>query len=266
MDSGRPVICFPNGIYRITTPINIPPTVQRIEGSFSTVYLDFRTAGNDDNKINQELAESGFVIGARELPLFLRRVVVRNDINVTSNKAKIAFLYSGAGAFVLADDVVGEMVAIKRLSSGGEIWGENVIGGKFSFEGRKGVWFRQLNTEGKGVRILNEGARLWVLGTKTENNMTLLQNSGGAISEMFGGLAYMVHSDGKKVPYLRNLAGRITAAFAEEAFFPDAIYETILESDNAGKILRIQGNSMPERHHSAHIVPQVSTDSAAAVQ
>ena len=264
MNSGHPVIIFPNGIYRITAPIVIPYSVRRIEASFSTVFLDFhsRDATNDSSGVR----ETGFVVAARETPLFIRRMTIRNDINVTSNLAKTAFLDSGQGALSFADVTIGEMVAIKRISSAGEIWAENLIGGKFSFAGRSGIWIRQLNTEGKGVRIQNDGAPLWVLGTKTENNMTLLENKNGAISELFGGLAYMVHSDGRKVPYLHNIDGRITAAFAEESFFPDAFYETFLASENAGKSLQIKGSDMPPRHHSAHMAPQISTDLGAAAR
>jgi hypothetical protein len=266
MNSGRPVICFPNGVYRTTAPIVIPYTVHRIEGSFSTAYLDFRKPESNSEPSGQALHQTGFVVGARETPLFLRRLTIRNDINVTTNTAKTAFVDSGQGAFSLADIVIGEMVAINRLQSGGEIFAENIIGGKFSFAGRNGIWIRQLNTEGKGVRIQNEGARLWVLGTKTENNMTLLENKNGAVSELFGGLAYMVHADGRKVPYLHNVDGRITAAFAEESFFPDAIYETFLKSEEAGQVLQVKGVDMPLRHHSARMVPQISTEAEATAR
>lgn len=266
MNSGRPVICFPNGVYRTTAPIVIPYTVHRIEGSFATVYLDFHRPDPDSDSSSQTLHQTGLVVGARETPLFLRRLTIRNDINVTTNTAKTAFVDSGQGAFSLADVVIGEMVAINRLESGGEIFAENIIGGKFLFAGRNGVWIRQLNTEGKGVRIQNEGARLWVLGTKTENNMTLLENKNGAVSELFGGLAYMVHADGRKVPYLRNVDGRITAAFAEESFFPDAIYETFLKSEKAGQTMQIKGEDMPLRHHAARMVPQISTEAGATAR
>ncbi len=230
------------------------------------MYLDFRGSESGADLSTQVLHQTGFVVGAREAPLFVRRLTIRNDINVTTNTAKTAFVDLGQGALSLADIAIGEMVAINRLPSGGEIWAENIIGGKFLFAGRNGVWIRQLNTEGKGVRIQNQGARLWVLGTKTENNMTLLENTNGAVSELFGGLAYMVHSDGRKVPYLRNVDGRITAVFAEEAFFPNAIYETFLDSEKSGKTMLVKGSDMPLRHHSARIVPQISTEVGATAR
>ena len=261
MNSGHPVICFPAGIYRITAPIVVPYTARRIEGSFATVFLDFHSP-EVQGAAKPDLRESGFIIGEREMPLFLRRLTIRNDINVATNVAKTALLDLGRGALSLADIVIGEMVAINRPASAGEIWAENLIGGKFIFAGRSGVWIRQLNTEGKGVRIRNDGAPLWVLGTKTESNMTLLENTGGGTSELFGGLAYMVHSDGRKVPYLRNVDGKVAAAFAEEAFFPDAVYETFLESRNKGKLSQVRADGLPIRHHSARMVPQITSDAA----
>ena len=230
------------------------------------MFLDFRASDLERDNTKKDSRVAGFIVAARETPLFMRRLVIRNDINISSNAAKIAILYAAKGPLVLSDVAIGAMIAIDRLSSGGEVWAENIIGGTFAFQGQSGVWVRQLNTEGPGVHIRNEGARLWVLGTKTEGNMTLLENTNGAISELFGGLAYMVHSDRNKVPYLRNVEGTVTAAFAEEAFFPDAIYETFLESEKEGKPLQIKGSELPQRHHSAHMVPQISTETGAAVR
>jgi hypothetical protein len=267
MNSGQPVICFPGGIYRITAPVIIPYTVHRIEGSFASVFLDFHPSlwMDQPDAAKPEQHDSGFIVGGRQLPLLLRRLTIRNDINITTNTAKTAILDLGQGPLSLADVVIGEMVAIDRPSTAGEIWAENLVGGKFLFQGRSGVWIRQLNTEGKGVRIRNEGAPLWVLGTKTESNMTLLENSAGGDSELFGGLVYMVHSDSRHVPYLRNTDGKVTAAFAEEAFLPDAVYETFLESTQTGKNLLIKAGDLPLRHNGARMVPQISTQTGAAL-
>ena len=92
--------------------------------------------------------------------------------------------------------------------------------------------------------------------------MTLLENTGGGKTELLGGLAYMVHSDGREVPYLRNVDGKVAAAFAEESFFPDAVYKTFLESLNNGKASLIRADDLPLRHHSARLVPQIASDAA----
>ena len=119
MNSGHPVICFPGGVYRITAPIVIPYTVRRIEGSFATIFLDFHPpglSGPAQDATEPDVRESGFIIGERELPLLLRRLTIRNDINVATNVAKTALLDLGQGALSLADVVIGEMVAIDRPS------------------------------------------------------------------------------------------------------------------------------------------------------
>jgi hypothetical protein len=261
MNSGHPVVSFPGEIYRITAPIVIPYGVRRIEGSFATVFLDFHPslASDQSDAAKPELHQSGFIVGDRELPLLVRRLTVRNDINIATNTAKTAILDLGQGPLSLEDVVIGEMVAIERPPAGGEIWAENLVGGKFLFQGRNGIWIRQLNTEGKGVRIRNEGAPLWVLGTKTESNMTLVENSDSGTTELLGGLAYMVHSDGHHVPYLRNIDGDVTAAFAEEAFLPGAVYQSFLESTQNGRRMEIAADDLPPRHHGARMVPQIST-------
>ena len=70
MNSGRPVICFPNGVYRTTAPIVIPYTVHRIEGSFATVYLDFHRPDPDSDSPARPCIRQGSWSGPGNAAIF----------------------------------------------------------------------------------------------------------------------------------------------------------------------------------------------------
>ena len=196
------------------------------------------------------------VTGPRSKPLRIRQLIFDN----ARSTARIAVLHGANAELVLNDIAASGMAALVRPASGGEIWADNILGSGFSFTGKAGVWIRQLNTEGKSIRIKNDGAPLWILGTKTEQNMTLLDNSNGAETELMGGLAYMVHFVGDHRPYIQNLDGHVTASLAEEAFQADAVYETWMQSVSAGKERQVKATDLPIRHHFGRVLPQMTSD------
>jgi Pectate lyase superfamily protein len=252
--SGRPVLRLANGIYRISAPIEIPATVTQVEGSFATLVPDFRIPLPQMTAQPERAAV--LVTGPRSKPLRIRQLIFDN----ARSTARIAVLHGANAELVLSDIAAGGIGALVRPASGGEVWADNMLGGGFSFAGKAGVWIRSLNTEGKMIRIKNDGAPLWILGTKTEQNMTLLDNSNGAETELMGGLAYMVHRDGDHRPYIQNLDGHVTASLAEEAFQADPVYETWLQSVAAGKERLVKATDLPIRHHFGRMVPQITSD------
>ena len=50
----------------------------------------------------------------------------------------------------------------------------------------KQVYARQLNVEGDGDQIVNDGGQLWVYGHKNENDNTTFVTSGGGVTEVLG--------------------------------------------------------------------------------
>ncbi len=63
--------------------------------------------------------------------------------------------------------------------------------GTWRFEPGQKVWLRQLNTEfTKATRVVNNGAKLWILGLKTEDPYTVIETKGGGQTEVLGGLLY----------------------------------------------------------------------------
>lgn len=249
--SGRPAVRFANGTYRITAPIVVPPSVRRIEGAFASIRPDM--AAKPGAEPGQRPTASVFVVAQNSRPLEVDRLIVDN----ARQRAGTAFELAGGGGLVLRDIAAGAITSVDRSAQGGKLWIDDITGAGFRFAGRAGVWIRQLNTEGKGIRVQNRDAPLWVLGSKTENNMTLIENTGGTV-ELFGGYAYMVHATGDRVPYLLNHGGILRAALAEQAYFPETAYDTWLQSD-APALVRPAAD-FPLRGRYGRMLPQVTTE------
>ena len=83
---------------------------------------------------------------------------------------------------------------VKIDSTGsGDLYLEDIVANFVSFEHTgQGIWARQLNTEGKGTKITNNGALVWILGLKTEKYGTVIDTSSGGFTEVLGGLIYRV--------------------------------------------------------------------------
>jgi hypothetical protein len=70
----------------------------------------------------------------------------------------------------------------------------------------------------------------------------------------------MVHRVGDQRPYVQNLDGHVTASLAEEAFQPDPVYETWMQSVSAGKEQLVKATDFPIRHHFGRMLPQMTSD------
>ncbi len=75
----------------------------------------------------------------------------------------------------------------------GDLYLEDVVTRFSNFRARgQRIWARQLNTEGQGTKITNNGAIIWILGLKTEKYFTAIENLSGGITEVLGGFIYRV--------------------------------------------------------------------------
>ena len=124
--------------------------------------------------------------------------------------------------------------------------------GRILLAGAKPVIARQFDTEGGGVRIVDKGAPLSILGLKTEGVSIILDNSAGAHTDIFGGLVYMVRT-GPPVPAFSNDGGWLSACFAEESLRPGSRYEVYLADQSRS----IAADTFPSRGL-AHFVPDLT--------
>lgn len=239
--SGARTIFFPTGIYKISGSIAVPPTVEKIEGLFSTIVSDHNAK-----------PYVVFFTEPRSKPLVLRRLIVE------SRAGPYAVFEQRASAPVLLQDIVGYGVGLlNRLAEGGDVVAENIsTAGRNKVAGPAGAWFKQLNIEARGTVIENDGAPLWILGAKTEQTLTLVHASNNATTEIVGGLIYRVNP-GPELPFLISENSRLVASYAEEAFRPTAVYSIHVQSQSGDQQNTIPASDLPLRGQFGRMVQQI---------
>jgi hypothetical protein len=248
-DSGASTIYFPHGIYNINENIKIPKSVQRIVGMMSTI----RAVANRSPEFSRDVGF--FAVNAGAKPITIEKLAFDNS----SLGEQVAVSVSAKRQVVLRDIVGAGVTALKREKTGGEVFLENTCCGKIDIAGKAGVWARQLNSEGGGTRIINDGAPLWILGIKTERNCTILENKNGANSEIIGGLIYMVQPAENQLPAFINENAKFRAAYVEEAFNKKAVYQTHLRDIKNGDEREVLAETLPKRGL-GRIVPMLSSE------
>jgi len=234
--SGAPVVYFPTGRYRIDRALEVPDTLKRIEGMFSVLSVGTRAATFS--------REHGMLrIGTSGQPLVIDRLGLDN-----ANKgAQVGVELSGSRSLLMRD-FVSSGATLMRQPSGGPLVIENAAV-LMRVAGPAGVWASQLNSEGQGVLIRSRGTPLSILGLKTEQNATVLDNEDGQV-EVTGGLLYIVSLHGKepKPALINRGAGRVFAAYGESAYVPDAVYQAhFVQMDGEVQREVIRSEDLPKR-------------------
>jgi outer membrane murein-binding lipoprotein Lpp len=250
--SGAEVVYFPSGRYVISDSIEVPAAVRRIDGMLSSITIERRVPGFARDAGMFRVASAGE-------PLTIERLALDN----AGRGPQLGIEHSGARTLVLRDFIAYAVAALHRRATGGPLFLENTSVGPIRLEGRAGVWARQLNTEGTGVRILNAGAPLSILGLKSEQNSTVVENEAGAQTEVLGGLLYLVNPPRPPRPAFVNRPGaRMSVAYAESAYVADNVYrEHVVEMGPDGPLRVITADQLPQRGH-ARIVPGISLPSS----
>jgi len=236
--SGADTIYFPSGRYLVSDSIDVPERVRRLVGMFSVLAVGpRRRAGFSANDAVLRASSTG-------TPLIIERFTLDH----TNRGSQVGVELSGPRD-VLLRDMIFSGLSVRRSRYGGHLFLENVTGCRLDLSGKKPVDARQLNTEGGGVRIANSGAPLLVLGIKTEQACTVVHNTGGARTEIVGGLLYPVHPSAAPLPAFVNTAGSdLSAAYAESAHIPGAVYlDHLVTTSAGGTSWRIADEQLPPR-------------------
>ena len=247
--SGAATIYFPHGVYLIDDNIIVPPSVQRIVGMTSTIRPSKHRLPNFSREFGM------FRTTNNKKPLVIEKLAFDNSYMGDQVGVEV-----GGTAPLFLQDVVGAGVkTILRPEKAGKVYVENTCCGDIALSGKQGVWIRQLNSEGPGVRVVDKGAPLWILGVKTEQDCTVLDNKDGARTEVLGGLVYIT---GRKadpvIPAFRNTDSQLLLSYVEESFNPDSTYKVHLIDTKNGAAKTTTADMLPQRNI-GRIVPQLTS-------
>jgi hypothetical protein len=242
--SGAATVYLPQGTYEVSGPIDIPPTLRRIVGMNATLKVAPHRP--------PDFARSSGVLRVRTQgqPLVIERLAFENY----NMGPQVAIELAAPRDTVIRDVIAAGATLVDRKSSGGRLFLEDTCCGTMVLAGAQPVYARQLDTEGGGVRIQSTATPLWILGLKTEGNCTVLDARDGAVTDIFGGLLYMVAQTDTPVPAFRIANSVLSATYAEASLRPRSHYDVYVQ-DAAGSEVDVA--AFPTRGY-GRIVPALS--------
>jgi hypothetical protein len=180
LDSGKPVVVFPRGTYKLTAALHVPATVQRIDFMFTD-------------------ADANLTIdGPSALPLRLSHHLGYSSATLTAVRPVVLDHWSGGFNDSVAATTPTKVYVENAANTG--------AGPTFVASGET-MWARSVNDEqgaGGNPDILVNGGTLWLFGYKTENKaVTSVSVNQGARVEVLNGYVNMTEAPGS-TPMLVN--------------------------------------------------------------
>ncbi len=179
IDSGATTIYLPGGAnFRFSSVVEIRGPVRRIIGLEGRFIAEKKTGGSGpvwklvDGKHPQNLPDAPVVIIER----------AANE----SGGAELLLRHESARTLVVSSTTGFNVEGYGK----GDIFLEDFCGHLDRVAPGQSAWCRQLNSEREGTKCRNVGGRLWILGMKTEKTGTLIETTGGGITEVNGAFVY----------------------------------------------------------------------------
>ena len=131
----------------------------------------------------------------------------------------------------------------------GDVFIDDVVMGKLRLlNSKQSIWARQLNIEGHSqTNIINNGAKLWILGLKTEGGKTKIDTRSGGSTELLGGLIYAAGRQKPTDPIFRIRNSSASFAGVAEAFFDKDTYKIWVEETRGNKTKKLMRQRIPGR-------------------
>lgn len=240
MDGSESTLFFPPNNYFPTNTITIPAKVKRIIGYGATLYpkKGFTSKCRGDSTYTPP---PGCDSTVQHTPLFkiegggssdtlfidgLDVGTVVKDLGKAWMDKLIVFQHLSTRPVKISFCRIAENTHHAKVyvagPSAGSFFIENVFStGISGWELRRGqsVWARQWDPEGNhpgDPKILSDSAKVWVLGLKTENNLTAFKNISGGQAEIYGGYLIPVETADipLNIPAFENINSKLTLVYA----------------------------------------------------
>ena len=235
IDSGAPVVYFPIGSYRITRPIHLRGTTRALIGLESSV-IGQGTAFNDPT------APIISVESSPGAPVYIHGFLLFGPAANTG-------IVDASSATVVLEDLRFPSVAYHSTPGAGPLFIEDVDGGAWSFDYPQQIWARQLNSEPTTVKVINNGARLWMLGFKTEQASTALLTLGGGQTELLGGLIYPVNAVNPAIPAIISVDSSMSAVYATSSYTSANNYAIQIQTTHLGVTQTVRATALVPRSY-----------------
>ncbi|MGF1495466.1 MAG: glycosyl hydrolase family 28-related protein [Elainellaceae cyanobacterium] len=167
--SGATTIYLPRGTWQLEGTIELGENVERFLGAEAAI------APGEGGKIRVTDGSAPIVA--------IERLEIKGKM----------IIEHASGRTLLLNDLLGSQY-VPAVSSPGDVFINDSLLGASLFRNQN-VWARQLNIEGDTqsdplieAKVLNDGAQVWILGLKTEDEGTVIKTINGGSTELYGTL------------------------------------------------------------------------------
>ncbi len=169
IDSGAETVYLPRGTWQLEGTLTVRGSVKRLMGTEATL-----------------LTKSGTAAVIRIEDGTANTVVLERFEQPSGSNVRIE--HASARTLVVQDALVSAYAPV--IPAPGNVFFRDVVMGRVTVRNQR-AWARQLNLEGspgaQGLpRVLNDNAKFWILGMKTEDNGTDVRTIGGGVTELYG--------------------------------------------------------------------------------
>jgi len=110
------------------------------------------------------------------------------------------------------------------------------------------IWTRQFNPEGDAeTNVVNRGAKLWILGFKTELGKTKIETTNGGFTELLGGLIYAAGRQNRKDPLFRIINASSSFVGVAEANYDEDTFQIWVEETRGNETKKLMRSEIPPK-------------------
>ncbi|BAY61252.1 hypothetical protein NIES22_13130 [Calothrix brevissima NIES-22] len=223
IDSGATTVFVPNtGRFTIDGSLKLRGKVQRFLSTGGVIEGDGEIVADNGNQ--PTLIVENFFVGYKSK---LRWKTVANRTVVFRSIMHLDLESQGTGDLFIDDASMGQLRFLNPKQS---------------------IWARQINPEGgSATNVVNNGAKLWILGMKTEKAQTKIETANGGLTELLGALIYATSKEDPKVPLFRINNASASFAGVGEAYFDKDTYEIWVEETRGSNTKILKRKDIPSR-------------------
>jgi len=252
MDSGKPVIYFQPGHYRINAPIRIPGSVRHV----NFMFVDLAAGERLQHLKNQGMFA---VTGESEEPLLME------DLFCFERNYGHHYLFEQAAKRTLIVRNVHAQSCAAYINSvpGGTVFLENIVTTTgilndtyqhpcFVFRGQT-AWCWQLDPEYTPDKIINDGSTLFIIGFKTEGEGIAFTAKNHAQMEVLGGVLYFGAND--DTPVVLNEDSDVAFIASTVGTTSQHVFKVTIREVAGGKSQEIHHDKFPTRLRDQYTIP-----------
>ena len=222
LNSGASTIYFPFGAYfsYAEAKATVPDSVNRIVGFSSVINGD--PAGANGGGIRLVVNSNATT------PLFIEQFGYGLKVE-----------HHGSRPIVVKD----AFVTYLSSPGAGNLYMDDVEVGSFVVQGGQNLWARQLNVEGNGTKIANQGGNVWVLGFKSEGTGINVDTSQGGQSEILGSLIYPATAVSPTDIAFRSSNANSSYLYSESVYCAGCGYTVQVQETCSGRTAQVTSNA-----------------------